>query len=250
VTCTETAKAIRLHQLELASNNRSYEVKDVVEMHSIVKKYKLKKEEAKKLKTVEANYGYKQPRDKDAKVEITLQLTHKWGEHDYEKKLIALQEKQEKQEKLLSLAIQIDSKDIKLANKQKWDADKAFQAIKNQLEQQGLTDIWTLDNSIGNIITARGNTAFKGWILQNPVEFPDIGVLIWQQSTNNVLKFNIYTVLLPNHLVIKQTKDTTSEALCIKNQEDPFIESFISSVIALAHDSIEEMYKEAKGDFY
>jgi len=247
VTCTQTAKDIRLHQLELASNNRSYEIKDVIEMHSIVKRYKLQKEEANRLKTVEENYGYKQPRDKDANVEITLQLTHKWGEHDYEKKLIALQEKQEK---LLSLAIQIDSKDIKLANKQKWDADKAFQAIKNQLEQQGLTDIWTLDNSIGNIITARGNTAFKGWILQNPVEFPDIGVLIWQQSTNNVLKFNIYTVLLPNHLVIKQTKDTTSEALCIKNQEDPSIESFISSVIALAHDSIEEMYKNERVDFY
>jgi len=261
VTCTETAKEIRLYQLELASQNRDYEVKDIVAMHSIVKKYNLKNEEKERLQQVESNYGYKQPRDKNGNIELTLQLTHKWGEHDYEKKLIQTQ----KNSKFpISLAVQVDSKDIKLTKEQekklvkektlnikltkkdeeKRAKEKTFQEIKKQLESQNLSDIWTLDNSIGNILTPRGNTPFNGWLIQNPIEFPDIAVLIWQKKDNNVLKLNIYTILFPNHLIEKETKDITNEALCIKNQEDPSIDSFIGSVIGLAHQSIEEIFHD------
>jgi len=241
VTCTETAKEIRLYQLELASQNRDYEVKDIVAMHTIVKKYNLKKEEKERLQLVESNYGYKQPQDENGNIELTLQLTHKWGEHDYEKKLIQTQ----KNSKFpISLAVQVDSKDIKLTKSQKWDKLKAFQQIEIQIKSQDLSDRWTLDNSVGNILTPRGNTPFDGWLIQNPIEFPDIAVLIWQQSMNNVLKFNIYTILLPNHLIEKETKNITNEALCIKNQEDPSIDTFISSVIGLAHQSIEEMFQD------
>lgn len=241
MTCTETAKAIRLYQLELASQNRDYEVKDIVGMHTIIKKYNLKKDEKERLNQVELNYGYKQPRDNKGNIELTLQLTHKWGEHDYEKKLIQAQ-KNEKSP--ISLAVQVDSKDIKLTKSQKWDKNKAFQQIETQIKSQDLSDRWTLDNSIGNILTPRGNTPFDGWLIQNPIEFPDIAVLIWQQNINNVLKFNIYTILLPNHLVEKETKSVTDEALCIKNQEDPSIDSFIGSVIGLAHQSIEDIFQD------
>ena len=241
MTCTETAKAIRLYQLELASQNRDYEVKDIVAMHSIIKKYNLKKEEKERLQQVESNYGYKQPRDENGNIELTLQLTHKWGEHDYEKKLIQTQKNSKSP---ISLAVQVDSKDIKLTKTQKWDKHKAFQQIETQIKLQDLSDRWTLDNSIGNILTPRGNTPFNGWLIQNPIEFPDIAVLIWQQNINNVLKFNIYTILLPNHLIEKETKNITNEALCIKNQEDPSIDTFISSVIGLAHQSIEEMFQD------
>ena len=241
MTCTETAKLIRLYQLELASQNRDYEIKDIVEMHTIVKKYNLKKDEKEKLKQVELNYGYKQPRDNKRNIVLTLQLTHKWGEHDYEKKLIQTQ-KNEKSP--ISLAVQVDSQDIKLTKSQKWDKNKAFQQIETQIKSQDLSDRWTLDNSIGNILTPRGNTPFDGWLIQNPVEFPDIAVLIWQQNINNVLKFNVYTVLLPNHLVRKETKSITNEALCIRNQEDPSIDTFISSVIGLVHQAIEEIFQD------
>jgi len=121
VTCTETAKSIRFYQLELASQNRDYEVKDIVEMHTIIKKYNLQKEEKERLKQVELNYGYKQPRDNKRNIELTLQLTHKWGEHDYEKKLI---QTQKNSKSLISLAVQVDSKDIKLTKSQKWNKNK------------------------------------------------------------------------------------------------------------------------------
>lgn len=243
MTCTETAKTIRLYQLELASKNREYEIEDVIQMHNIVKKYNLKKEEKEKLKKVESNYGYKQPQDSKGNIELTLQLTHKWGEYDFEKKLIEVQNSTTTP---ISLAVQVDSKDIKLTNEQKkkWSKEKAFFEIESQIKAQNLSNIWTLNNCIGKILTPRGNTPFDGWVIQNPIEFPDIAVLIWQQSVNDILKFNIYTLLLPNHLVKKDTKTITNEALCIKNQEDPSIDTFISSVISLAHQAIEKIFQD------
>ena len=244
MTSKETAKTIRLHQLELASKNPDFAIEDVIEMHSILKTYDLTDAEKQQLKSVEKSYGYKQPRDKTGNVKLLLQLAHKWSEYDFDKKLDALQKSQDK---LLSLAVQDDSKTITLTDGQRWEPEKGFQEILNQLKKQRLFS-WSLDKCIGDIITPRGTTPFRGWLLQNRETFPDIGILIWHENINSLLQLNIYTILLPNNLTIKDIQTITSEALCVKNNEEPSIQSFINSAIKIVHDAIESLYMPKKTD--
>ncbi|NOQ30519.1 MAG: hypothetical protein GQ570_05275 [Helicobacteraceae bacterium] len=231
MTCSEVARQIRLYQLDLASKNNGYNKKAVEKMFTVLKTYSLDESTLQKLKQVEHLYAY----SKGSNSKLTLQLTHMWSELDYAKRLDTLNTMQSEP---LSLVLKIFTKELKESGTI-WSDDRILKVIDTQIDSDGRSADWTIESISGKIATARGDSAFSGCMIKDPLGFPDLGIIIWKQANSELTRFNIYVTLLANTLRKYTTQELSLEALSIKNDKDASTTNFINSCAKLVNKAIE-----------